>query len=83
VEFFELAVLGLDVTRGSLEDAINHGRVASPAIPLLQSCSRIASSGAEWAFAQNWSAKLEYLYIASMGSGVSTDHLNTIRAGIN
>lgn len=31
----------------------------------------------------NWSAKLEYLYIAAMGSGVSTDHLNTIHAGIN
>ena len=42
-----------------------------------------AGLGAEWAFAQNWSAKLEYLYIASVGSGVSTDHLNTIRAGIN
>jgi outer membrane immunogenic protein len=42
-----------------------------------------AGLGAEWGFAQNWSAKFEYLYIASMGSGVSTDHLNTIRAGIN
>src|SRR5450631_639066 len=42
-----------------------------------------AGLGAEWGFTQNWTAKLEYLYIASMGSGVSTDHLNTIRAGIN
>jgi len=42
-----------------------------------------AGLGAEWGFAQNWSAKLEYLYIASVGSGVSTDHLNTIRGGIN
>jgi outer membrane immunogenic protein len=42
-----------------------------------------AGLGAEWGFAQNWSAKLEYLYIATVGSGVSTDHLNTIRAGIN
>jgi len=42
-----------------------------------------AGLGAEWAFAQNWSAKLEYLYIASMGSGVSTDKLSTVRAGIN
>jgi outer membrane immunogenic protein len=42
-----------------------------------------AGLGAEWGFAQNWSLKLEYLYIASMGSGVSTDKLSTIRAGIN
>lgn len=42
-----------------------------------------AGLGVEWGFAQNWSAKFEYLYIASVGSGVSTDHLNTIRAGIN
>lgn len=42
-----------------------------------------AGIGAEWGFAPNWSAKLEYLYIAVMGSGISTDHLNTIRAGIN
>jgi len=42
-----------------------------------------AGLGTEWAFAQNWSAKLEYLYVMSMGSGVSVDHLNTIRAGIN
>jgi outer membrane immunogenic protein len=42
-----------------------------------------AGLGAEWGFAQNWSLKLEYLYIASMGSGVSTDHINTVRGGIN
>ncbi len=42
-----------------------------------------AGLGAEWGFMPKWSAKLEYLYIAVMGSGVSTDHLNTIRAGIN
>jgi len=42
-----------------------------------------AGLGAEWGFLPNWSAKLEYLYIAVIGSGVSTDHLNTIRAGIN
>jgi len=39
--------------------------------------------GTEWGFAQNWSAKLEYLYIEALGSGVSTDHIDTIRAGIN
>jgi outer membrane immunogenic protein len=43
----------------------------------------VAGLGAEWGFAQNWSAKLEYLYIESLGSGVSMDHINTIRAGIN
>jgi|tagenome__1003787_1003787.scaffolds.fasta_scaffold20930841_2 outer membrane immunogenic protein len=42
-----------------------------------------AGLGTEWAFSQNWSAKLEYLYISSMSSGASTDHLNTVRAGIN
>ena len=42
-----------------------------------------AGLGVEYGFAQNWSAKLEYLYIATLGSGVSTDHIDTIRAGIN
>ena len=42
-----------------------------------------AGLGAEWGFAQNWSAKLEYLYIASVGSGVSLDYINSVRAGIN
>ena len=42
-----------------------------------------AGLGAEWGFAQNWSAKLEYVYIESVGSGVSLDHINTIRGGIN
>lgn len=42
-----------------------------------------AGLGTEWGFAPNWSAKVEYLYIAVTGSGANTDHLNTIRAGIN
>ncbi len=42
-----------------------------------------AGLGFEYGFGQNWSAKFEYLYIATMGSGVSTDHIDTIRAGIN
>jgi outer membrane immunogenic protein len=42
-----------------------------------------AGLGVEWGFTQNWTAKLEYLYIAAMDSGASTGHLNTIRAGIN
>ena len=42
-----------------------------------------AGLGFEYGFAQNWSAKLEYLYIATAGSGVGTDHIDTIRAGIN
>jgi outer membrane immunogenic protein len=42
-----------------------------------------AGLGAEWGFTQNWSAKLEYLYIAVVGSGANTDHVNNIRAGIN
>jgi len=42
-----------------------------------------AGLGAEWGFAQNWSLKLEYLYIEALGSGVSTNHIDTIRGGIN
>jgi len=54
----------------------------------LQACgisrTRVAGDcGGEWAFYQHWSAKLEYLYIAVVGSGANTDHLNTFRAGIN
>jgi outer membrane immunogenic protein len=39
--------------------------------------------GAEWAFASNWSAKAEYLYIAAAGTGASVDHVNVVRGGIN
>jgi outer membrane immunogenic protein len=39
--------------------------------------------GAEWGFAANWSAKAEYLYVATVGTGASTDHINVVRAGIN
>jgi len=39
--------------------------------------------GVEWGFAANWSAKAEYLYVATVGTGVSTDHVNVVRAGIN
>jgi len=39
--------------------------------------------GAEWGFASNWTAKAEYLYIAAAGTGVSVDHVNVVRAGIN
>jgi outer membrane immunogenic protein len=42
-----------------------------------------AGAGVEWGFASNWTAKAEYLYIAAVGSGVSTDHLNMFRAGVN
>jgi outer membrane immunogenic protein len=39
--------------------------------------------GAEWGFASNWTAKAEYLYIAAVGTGISVDHVNVVRAGIN
>jgi outer membrane immunogenic protein len=39
--------------------------------------------GAEWGFASNWTAKAEYLYVAAAGTGVSVDHVNIVRAGIN
>jgi outer membrane immunogenic protein len=42
-----------------------------------------AGLGVEWGFTPNWSVKAEYLYTAVVGSGVSTDKLNTVRAGIN
>jgi outer membrane immunogenic protein len=42
-----------------------------------------AGLGFEYGFAHNWSAKLEYLYVETLGSGVSTDHIDNIRAGIN
>lgn len=64
--------------------------VACGTLGVLPNCSAsslrpglAAGLGAEWGFAQNWSAKLEYLYIDALGSGVSTDHIDTIRAGIN
>lgn len=42
-----------------------------------------AGLGLEWGFTPNWSLKAEYLYTAVVGSGVSTDKLNTVRTGIN
>lgn len=39
--------------------------------------------GTEWGFAQNWTAKAEYLYVAAAGTGFSVDHVNIVRAGIN
>jgi outer membrane immunogenic protein len=42
-----------------------------------------AGLGVEWGFTPNWSLKAEYLYTAVVGSGVSTDRLNTVRTGIN
>src|SRR5271169_6028756 len=42
-----------------------------------------AGLGVEYGFANHWRAKLEYIYIDSLGTGVSTDHIDTIRAGIN
>jgi opacity protein-like surface antigen len=42
-----------------------------------------AGAGVEWGFASNWTAKAEYLYVAAAGTGVSVDHVNIVRAGIN
>ena len=42
-----------------------------------------AGLGVEWGFTPNWSLKAEYLYTAVVGTGVSTDKLNTVRTGIN
>ena len=42
-----------------------------------------AGLGVEYGFTPNWSVKAEYLYTAVIGTGISTDRLNTVRAGIN
>jgi outer membrane immunogenic protein len=42
-----------------------------------------AGAGFEYGFAPNWTAKAEYLYVATVGTGVSTDHVNLVRGGIN
>jgi outer membrane immunogenic protein len=59
-------------------------------VGILPSCSEshwrpglAAGLGVEWGFASNWTAKAEYLYVAAVSSGVSTDHLNLVRGGIN
>ena len=39
-----------------------------------------AGGGLEYAFTQNWSAKLEYFWI---GAALNDAHLNTVRGGIN
>jgi len=60
------------------------------ALGVLPSCSGsvwrpglAVGAGTEWGFAPNWTAKAEYLYIEAMGTGVSVDHLNVVRGGIN
>lgn len=42
-----------------------------------------AGLGIEYGVTPNWSVKGEYLYIQAVGTGVSADKLNTLRAGIN
>jgi len=66
------------------------GPVACGVAGVIPSCSTsswrpgiAAGLGVEYGFANHWSAKLEYIYIDSLGTGVSTDHIDTIRAGIN
>ncbi|CAM5464011.1 Opacity protein antigens OS=Afipia felis OX=1035 GN=NCTC12722_01174 PE=3 SV=1 [Afipia felis] len=43
----------------------------------------VAGLGMEYGFTQNWSVKGEYLYTQVIGTGLSTDKLNTVRGGIN
>ncbi|MET4387392.1 outer membrane immunogenic protein [Bradyrhizobium sp. F1.4.3] len=43
----------------------------------------VAGVGIEYGFTPNWSLKGEYLYTQVIGTGVSTDKLNTFRGGIN
>jgi outer membrane immunogenic protein len=66
------------------------GPIACGAGGLLPSCSTAswlpgiaAGLGVEYGFAHSWSAKLEYIHIDSLGTGVSTNHIDTIRGGIN
>ena len=64
--------------------------IACGALGVLPGCAEshwrpglAVGGGTEWGFAPNWSAKLEYLYVATMGTGASTDHFNVVRGGIN
>jgi outer membrane immunogenic protein len=66
------------------------GGVQCGTLGILPSCSGsvwrpgiAVGGGTEWGFAPNWTAKAEYLYIAAMGTGISVDHVNVVRAGIN
>jgi outer membrane immunogenic protein len=43
----------------------------------------VAGLGMEYGFTPNWSVKGEYLYTQVIGTGVSVDKLNTLRAGVN
>ena len=42
-----------------------------------------AGAGVEYGFYQNWSAKLEYLWIGATGGGLSSEHINLVRGGLN
>ncbi|WP_236000310.1 outer membrane protein [Bradyrhizobium uaiense] len=42
-----------------------------------------AGLGVEYGLTPNWSLKAEYLYTKVVGTGVSTDDLNIVRAGVN
>lgn len=39
--------------------------------------------GTEYAFTPNWTVKGEYLYVTAAGTGVTKDHLNLLRLGVN
>lgn len=39
--------------------------------------------GTEWAFAPNWSAKGEYLYISAIGTGAAKNEISLLRFGVN
>ncbi|MGM4875169.1 outer membrane protein [Bradyrhizobium sp. 6(2017)] len=43
----------------------------------------VAGLGIEYGFTPNWSLKGEYLFTQVVGTGASTDKLNTFRGGIN
>jgi len=64
--------------------------IACGTLGILPSCSGsvwrpglAVGGGTEWGFASNWTAKAEYLYIDAVGTGISVDHVNVVRAGIN
>jgi outer membrane immunogenic protein len=71
-------------------NATTFAGVACGTLGVLPSCADshwrpglAVGGGAEWGFAPNWSAKLEYLYVATVGTGASVDHMNVVRGGIN
>jgi outer membrane immunogenic protein len=74
----------------STADGTSIAGVACGTLGVFPNCSAsewrpgvVAGLGIEYGFTPNWSIKGEYLYTKMIGTGVSTDQLNIMRAGVN